>query len=111
MGISRTVPLLLLDGALRVKIIVKVHVINGGYPMELGMDVLPVMNLVLQIQIAAALEFVQATAAVANVAKRLLGHLFTCSTTTYNTDSTSSNSTPCPRQAADRVASEWAYLL
>merc|ERR1711982_82499 len=103
MGISRTVPLLLLDGALRVKIIVKVHVINGGYPMELGMDVLPVMNLVLQIQIAAALEFVQATAAVANVAKLLLGHLFTCSTTT--------NSTPCPRQAADRVASEWAYLL
>jgi hypothetical protein len=39
------------------------------------MDVLPVMNLVLQMQIVVVLEFAQVTAVVANVAKHLLGHL------------------------------------
>merc|ERR1711982_17356 len=37
--------------------------INGGYPMELGMDVLPGTHLVLQIQIVVALEFAQVAAA------------------------------------------------
>jgi hypothetical protein len=71
----RIVPLLLLDGARKVKTIAKAHAINGGYPMELRMDVLPVMNLVLQMQIVVVLEFAQVTAVVANVAKHLLGHL------------------------------------